>query len=537
MKIRIIQTLFIRPSAKPYQHPCGWLTPEHHLIAWSFSCLQLHHLGYAPVLHADDRAAKLLVDDLGLPYCEVLLTHNDYYLPDQRLWALSKIHTYGLQTKPFLHIDGDVFLFQHLPNTLLQADVIAQNMEEATSFYTTAQATYMQHFSYYPPEVKADFFSGAPIKAVNAGILGGNDVSFFREYAETAIEYVKRNEQHLSSVAIDQFNVFFEQHLCYTMAQKRGLSIGLLFEEAFKDNQYGGLANFHEAPNRRNYLHLLGHFKRDAFACNEMATHFRAIYPEHYYRIMDCCRRNGVDWKRNLFAIEQSAKSEHQFFSLCQDSISLYQNTNGDATNTKEVALNEWWEHKYRFISEWLTDSSVLNVDATNMLADLALHKQQVAVHFNSIEAIDEKWLLGRDLESVQWWRQIFEGETTQVVIKLVPHTLVVRSAYNWGAHFYAMHSEGRPFYEAIEWEQGEYFTLLVPAAGDIGMSMYDLEDIEWHIIQKLTEGPISVERLMSSLSILVDEDVIQNHWDAFAQMMQAYLEQLILKKAICPIH
>jgi hypothetical protein len=65
---------------------------------------------------------------------------------------------------------------------------------------------------------------------------------------------------------------------------------------------------------------------------------------------------------------------------------------------------------------------------------------------------------------------------------------------------------------------------------------MYDIEDIEWHIIQKLTEGPISFEMLMSSLSVLVDEDVIQNHWDAFAQMMQAYLEQLILKKAIAPL-
>jgi hypothetical protein len=188
-------------------------------------------------------------------------------------------------------------------------------------------------------------------------------------------------------------------------------------------------------------------------------------------------------------------------------------------------------------ISDWLIDNSVQDRNSKSMLADLALHKAEVAAHFNTIAAIDEKWLLGRDLESVHWWRRVFEEKTINGAVMLVPHTLVVRSAYNWGAHFYAMHSVGRPFYETLQWEKGEYFTLVVPAAGEIMMNMYDIEDVEWHIIQKLTDGPLSVEKLMSELSALVEEDVIQNHWDAFVQMILAYLEQLILKKAIRHIH
>ncbi len=226
--MHIVQTLSITPTIDPCLFSFGWLTPEHHLMSWCFSCLQLKKLGYKPHIFCNNEAAQLLIHDLALPYSEVIISHNDYYIPDKRLWALSKIHTYSLQTVPFLHIDGDVFLFERFPEKLLQSEVIAQNMEEATAFYTGAQEGYMKYFSYFPPEVKADFFSGQPIKAVNAGILGGTNATFFQEYAHEAIAYVKRNERHLSDVAIDQFNVFFEQHLCYSMATCRNLNIELL---------------------------------------------------------------------------------------------------------------------------------------------------------------------------------------------------------------------------------------------------------------------------------------------------------------------
>lgn len=40
------------------------------------------------------------------------------------LWAMAKIESYGLQTEPFLHIDGDVFIFDYLPQELLTCGIL-----------------------------------------------------------------------------------------------------------------------------------------------------------------------------------------------------------------------------------------------------------------------------------------------------------------------------------------------------------------------------------------------------------------------------
>lgn len=56
-------------------------------------------------------------------------------------------------------------------------------MEEATEeFYTLRQKELMRYLSFFPQCVARDFESGTPIQACNAGILGGSNLSFFRDY-------------------------------------------------------------------------------------------------------------------------------------------------------------------------------------------------------------------------------------------------------------------------------------------------------------------------------------------------------------------
>ena len=149
-------------------------------------------------LYANTPAARLLADELQLPYTDVFCTHDQLVWPHRDLWALPKIYTYHLQEEPFLHIDGDVFLFDRLQESLLKNDLIAQNPEIATNYYTSVQKEMMRYFTFFPPCVKTDFESPDPIQAVNAGILGGQNIAFIQEYAHLAFEYVDRNIHHFS---------------------------------------------------------------------------------------------------------------------------------------------------------------------------------------------------------------------------------------------------------------------------------------------------------------------------------------------------
>ena len=212
-----IQTLYMNTTKDPFCDSFGWIAPEYHLMGWALSCLQLHKLYGSITLYANSPAAGLLLDTLQLPFNSLILVHDQLTLPHPDLWALPKIYTYSLQEKPFLHVDGDVFLFEPLDSGLLDSDLVAQNKEVATEhYYFPAQKALMCHFSFFPPCVKKDFESGKPIHACNAGILGGNNISFYRDY--TALTLTQCPQDIESTVFQNDFEMFYSQLISYLKA-------------------------------------------------------------------------------------------------------------------------------------------------------------------------------------------------------------------------------------------------------------------------------------------------------------------------------
>ena len=184
-----IQTLYIDKNKDPFRDPFGWSAPEYHLMGWALSCLQLHNLYGNITLYANSQGANLLIDTLQLPYTEAFLTHDNLKMIHPDLWTLVKIYTHSLQEQPFLHIDGDIFLFSPFDSKLLEGELIAQNIETATeNHYTRSQKELMREFVFFPLCIQKDFESGLPVQACNTGIVGGNNLSFFRDYADWAFE-------------------------------------------------------------------------------------------------------------------------------------------------------------------------------------------------------------------------------------------------------------------------------------------------------------------------------------------------------------
>ena len=45
------------------------------------------------------------------------------------------LHAHAVQTEPFIHVDGDVYLPQPLPKEIENAPLVAQNREIGTQYY------------------------------------------------------------------------------------------------------------------------------------------------------------------------------------------------------------------------------------------------------------------------------------------------------------------------------------------------------------------------------------------------------------------
>lgn len=131
--MKIIQT-FWTAGQDPLKHSFGWTHPEYNLMSWALSCLSLREHYDEVELYTDSAGYHILIEVLQLPYTKTHVIFDDFQcLPHH--WALSKIKTYSLQTEPFLHIDGDIYLPRPLPERVLNAPLVAQNREVGTKYY------------------------------------------------------------------------------------------------------------------------------------------------------------------------------------------------------------------------------------------------------------------------------------------------------------------------------------------------------------------------------------------------------------------
>jgi hypothetical protein len=233
---------------------------------------------------------ELLIDTLGLPYTNVeikLDAINDY---DRDLWALGKVYTYSLQDKPFLHVDGDIYIWKAFDKKLLESPIIAQHLEVGYYYYNKVMKMVDANLPYVPQAIKDFRESSSRINAFNMGLAGGNDIEFFQHYAQESLNFVDYNLESLANISTGPFNTVYEQVLFYCLLQQRGNDVGLFTNttgEKLVNKELNSLSNFRKAPNGVNLVHLYGSNKRRKFYCRELASKLKQAHPKYYDRIMD----------------------------------------------------------------------------------------------------------------------------------------------------------------------------------------------------------------------------------------------------------
>lgn len=270
------------------------MSAKHHLLSWVLSSNQLRSFYDEVELVTDQYGYDLFIKQLRLPYSKVhvILDKLDYR---DDLWAMAKIETYKYMKEPFLHVDGDIYIWQQFPQKFANAEIITQNMEVTTESY---YGNFWRKFSLKIkklPELMVKYNTGAHNGAFNTGLFGGNDIEFIQQYCNKAQEFVDDNKSDLYSLSLHEFNVFYEQVLLYEMTQAGGKLVCSYYEESIKDNQYNinNIADFDTIPELNKYLHLLGGSKRIKSICDKLETYVLFFYPEFYKRVEDILNINS----------------------------------------------------------------------------------------------------------------------------------------------------------------------------------------------------------------------------------------------------
>lgn len=396
--MKIIQS-FWSGKNKNVTNAYGWYDYHYHWLSWMLSCHQLRKFYDQVELYTDEFGYDILINKLKLPYTKVhvvLDVLNEYH-PD--LWAIAKIYTYSLQDEPFLHVDGDVFIFEAFSEELMQADLITQNQEITTNYYREMWNKIAPHLTYLPIEME-DFHNEVSNLAFNMGIFGGNDVAFLKQYSEKSLMFVQKNKISWEKINLHNFNVFFEQVLFYECTKIEHKEVDVLIKEDIGDNEYQGFANFDEVPEKETYLHLLGVFKQSELVCRKMEQFclyhhpefikaLKSIVPEKYenlnYSFTQEENQELIKWyKTQLFEEEITPKrllardlytfGQIKFFESLENSQKDYY-----LISLKEFEIIEQENNKVLFLKTFHQEHSfVKNVDAVDEVVLYELTDQPI---------------------------------------------------------------------------------------------------------------------------------------------------------------
>ncbi|MBW4361238.1 DUF6734 family protein [Flavobacterium taihuense] len=279
----------------------GFVCPEINLMSWAFSCLQLCKFYPEVELHTNQAGKEILIDLLGLPYTKVHLSLETEFIDNllPSMWAYSKIHTYSIQKEPFLHVDGDIFIWEPFNDKLVQSPLIAQNIEENLSVYKHCLKIIKKKLPFMPNWLE---FDDLQIRAYNAGIIGGNDISFFKKYTSLAFEFYERNKKQLASLietnleTNKHIHIIPEQYLFYKLSNKMNIQV-MLQDEKKVDSEIGSFSQFVEIekiPNEKKYMHVLGNYKRSKQHNDFVGFILKKEYPEYWEKIISIYKEKGI---------------------------------------------------------------------------------------------------------------------------------------------------------------------------------------------------------------------------------------------------
>lgn len=534
--MKIVQSFWSCNKNNLLDFAAGWCAPEYNMIGWALSCLQLRKYYDDVVLYADDTTAKLLIDTLCLPYTEVNCGLNELNRYDSKLWALPKVYAYSKQTSPFLHVDGDVFIFKPFSDDLLNSALIAQNLEFSTVFYEKHMKKLEMLASYIPVEISEIRSEEKEIRSYNAGILGGNDLAFFKEYTEKAFACIKKNEDRYTEMDLGVFNVFFEQCLFYALVQKGNRDVGVEIPGIVGDTDYVDLGDFHEVPFNRKYLHLLGNFKRNKSICDQMAYRLRMDHPEFYYRIIALTKNNRLPLEKdyyhflNIHTEDQLLKRYYDLNTeaaslLCDAPVSNGRLVSNDFPTMLGKEIGTTIKNRYTHLS--LQSMNLIQKDLelfAEKLEDILLYK------FNKYNNDD---LYRRDIRQAKQGQLIFNDQCNGFKRRIVkaPCLEIVECSYNWHEAYQCCLSNEKITFP-LNTKPDTIYVGVIPECTASSCSLVSIDEFDYLIIEIL-EIPRSVNQLFAEIKTYMEPEVIERSLPELENLLYSRIKIALKNKII----
>ncbi len=287
-KTKIVQSYW----SKAYKNSpnSGWAFRETHYMSWALSCLQLKQFYDEIELITDSEGADLLINKLHLPYTSYLTTLDKLNDENPAIWTLGKIAAYEMQQEPFIHVDGDIYIWKPFPKRIENAGIVAQNIEKNYTFGINLLGE-MRNMDFFFPFLP----STGDMYESNMGIVGGHDLDFFKDYCSLVYNFLDSNRDKLESLSggVSSVNTIMEQYLMYEYAKRRGKEVEYLIPNLPSSRMYK-LTLFSLLPIDVSFIHNIGSNKKREITSDRLARLLYCAYPQYYAHVSNLLKQKTV---------------------------------------------------------------------------------------------------------------------------------------------------------------------------------------------------------------------------------------------------
>lgn len=309
--MNIIQSYFNKNvSTENIDYAGGYLSSVINWLSMAYSCLLLKRNNPKDrlIFYGNQDMVHLFENVFCLPYDEyhIIECKGEY---SDWFYCWPKILTYERQIDPFIHVDNDVFMWKSIPNQLREAPLVAQHQERDSKFYIDVYSQLLKDKVLIPDYLKS-CYDGKYISSYNAGLLGGNDISFLRKYLSEIRIFIDSNKHRIA--ASDRkflYNVVFEQWIFFGLTKQQDKIVRTFYKDPITDfDMVNANVPFQILSlGPLEYLHVMEH--KDNIRCNRfIAYKMQSDFPNEYERILSKCRGMGI---RNSIFTSYSGSQDH----------------------------------------------------------------------------------------------------------------------------------------------------------------------------------------------------------------------------------
>ncbi|ASU36311.1 DUF6734 family protein [Mucilaginibacter xinganensis] len=535
--MKILQTFWSGPADKANQNllstKAGWLSCEYHWMSWALSCLQAKSVFGDVNLVTDEKGKQILIDQLELPYSTVSVSLEgtlDNYHP--ALFSLAKIHTYGTQAEPFLHLDGDVFLWQKPDADFMNSRLLAQNLDKNLEFYPYTLNQINQHFTFVPPVLQRQHYENKDVYGSNAGLIGGSDLDFFRWYSREAFDFIDKNKDNLNKVNTGSLNFIFEQYLFCQLAAENRIPV-TYYRPMVDDPVFKDYIKFEDHPNVA-MVHPVGNFKKYHHVCDHVARTLRSDYPDYYYRIIDLVRSEGLSMRSAIYysPLLKLTELAQQNPGKAVESSFLRTNAAIDYLNKKDpqnqiAGLNsnappaEFIKNVKLRVSEASDCDCLLEIFGLESAANELLEKLYTdeATVTNLYKADRENYSNIRNVFSLP------DDELLQIKIGLPIHYKLLNHSLNWKLDY--KEQVHALIQRNFNTEKAVCPMLLLPSELEGGVKEYYLDELDM-IVFDTVKDVFTIANLLIELKTHFSSEEIEEDYLSFKQLIISTIKGLL---------